>query len=285
MEFVSPFLFQSYSSPDEVSKFLDDNGNIKSSFMTVCERFAEFLDKQDDMTLSIVSNAFSWLARELNDQLYLAGQPSTMYVRRVTEVKRTEDKYKKHRFDPVVVTAGGELQFKDIHTNIDCPIAMIKRLDGARVLLNDNLGGAGSLYALNTHYEFNVTHAVATRGEDIRAENVACSFVRKVLTVGQNGTYGLFFMSNGGKTNAKGRLVYFGSIPHKNPLLCAIAAKGRVYMYRWNAEYGQSERNPDFLDPQDYYLMHVCRPDISKGRHEKTEYEVQRKNFKSLLED
>ena len=103
--------------------------------------------------------------------------------------------------------------------------------------------------------------------------------------MGEGGTDGLFFMSNGGKTNAKGRLEYYGALPHLNPLFCPVAAKGYIFLFRFTSGFGQSEKFPDFLDPADYYMVHSCRPDQrNKGRHDLVTYETQRKNFKKVYD-
>ena len=270
--------------PTETKTFLNPDGSKKDNFMAFCEELAEYLDRQPDMTYSVMSNALSFVSRELNDQLYLAGKPSERYVRSITEVKRIEDKWKAIRFDPVFVTEHGELEYKDIQANLDDPLTMGQRLDGCRHLLNNTVDGLGILYHLNTQYEFTITHSVASRSEDIRAENLACGFVRRMPTIGSTGTDALFFMSNGGKTNQKGRLIYRGSICHRNPLLCPIAAKGRIFMMRWLPGGGENEPSPNFLKPDDYFLLRVCRPSLAQGktRHDPVEYETQRKNFKAL---
>lgn len=40
-------------------------------------------------------------------------------------------------------------------------------------------------------------------------------------------------VSNGGKTNSNGRVVYSGVLPHKNPMLCTIFAKGCLFYWRF----------------------------------------------------
>ena len=40
-------------------------------------------------------------------------------------------------------------------------------------------------------------------------------------------------VSNGGKTNVNGNLVYTTAIPHRNPVLCVIFARGLMLLYRW----------------------------------------------------
>ena len=284
MKRLDAFISEKGYDPTETKTFLNRDGSKKENFMAFCEEFAAFLDGQPDMSYSIISNAFSFVARELNDQLYLAGKPSEKYVRSITEVKRIEDKWKKHRFDPVIVTEHGELEYKDIQANLDDPLTTSQRLDGCRQLLDNAITGVGILYHLNTQYEFTVTHSVASRSEEIRSENLACGFVRRMPTIGMGGTEALFFMGNGGKTNQKGRLIYRGSICHRNPLLCPIAAKGRIFMLRWLPGGGENEPSPDFLKPDDYFLLPVCRPSLAQGktRHDPVEYETQRKNFKAL---
>ena len=108
------------------------------------------------------------MARELNDQLYVAGQPSRRFIREIQEVKRIEEKHRRKKFDAVTVTDSGELVFKDLHAELDQCLELEQRQNAQRALLTMAVAGIGILYCLNTAYELNVTHAVAARGEDVR---------------------------------------------------------------------------------------------------------------------
>ena len=81
---------------EQVERFVNDNGEVAEHVVATAEEFARFMDNQPDMSLSIISNALSWMARELNDQLYIAGKPSVQCIREIQEVKKIESKYKKH---------------------------------------------------------------------------------------------------------------------------------------------------------------------------------------------
>ena len=79
---------------EETERFVKDDGQVADHLLATAEAFARFMDNQPDMSLGIVSNALSWMARELNDQLCVAGQPSRRFVREIQEVKRIEEKHR-----------------------------------------------------------------------------------------------------------------------------------------------------------------------------------------------
>merc|ERR1719424_1405636 len=69
--------------------------------------------------------------------------------------------------------------------------------------------------------------------------------------IGNNGTFGIAVISNHSKANKSGRVEYIGFIPHMNPLLCAIGARGMMYLMRFGVgieelpSVGADKSNPD----------------------------------------
>ena len=68
--------------------------------------------------------------------------------------------------------------------------------------------------------------ALASRGEDIRAHLIGGYAVHQYEGIGPNpeGADVLSMVIRGGKTNGSGRRRRGGTMPHKNPLLCAVGA-------------------------------------------------------------
>ena len=68
-------------------------------------------------------------------------------------------------------------------------------------------------------------------------------------------------VSNGGKTNVNGNLVYTTAIPHRNPVLCVIFARGLMLLYRWLC---MGEPFPDLLEYKEYFKVHALRSESSQ---------------------
>ena len=74
---------------------------------------------------------------------------------------------------------------------------------------------------------------MAARHDDLRDEKLSSLFVRHTDVIGKYGTDILCNVSNGGKTNANGNIVYSGAAPHRNPLLCSVFARACLLLTRF----------------------------------------------------
>lgn len=57
-------------------------------------------------------------------------------------------------------------------------------------------------------------------------------------------------VTDGGKTNNNGRIKYSAVLPHRNPLLCCMFAKGAALLWRFRV---MSVPFPDLLKPEDIF--------------------------------
>ena len=78
------------------------------------------------------------------------------------------------------------------------------------------------------------THQMSSRHDDLRDERLSSHFVRNSPKLGKYGADILCNVSNGGKTNANGNIVYCGAAPHRNPLLCCIFARACLLLTRFH---------------------------------------------------
>lgn len=93
---------------------------------------------------------------------------------------------------------------------------------------------ASVLTMVITRLQVRATHQSAARHDDLRAERLSSLFVRDAPKIGMHGSSILCNVTNGGKTNANGNIIYSGTAPHRNPLLCSIFARGCMLLTRWN---------------------------------------------------
>lgn len=97
-------------------------------------------------------------------------------------------------------------------------------------------------------------------------------------TVGPNGTALLCNVTDGGKTNVAGHLVYSGVMSHKNPILCTIFCKAAMLLWRL---LFMGETFPDMLKPESYYTKYVLR--TASTAAEGSSYRYPHCNCNSLL--
>ena len=94
------------------------------------------------------------------------------------------------------------------------------------------------------------------RNDDLRDERYAYTFSKLYKSVGANGVEGLCAVTNGGKTNKAGRIEYTGALPHVNPLLCCLGARGMLLLERHQV---MNEAAPDFLEPKSFFTRPTIR--------------------------
>ena len=95
-------------------------------------------------------------------------------------------------------------------------------------------------------------HSTATmaRGEDLRYCHLAAMFLTQLDTVGRDGTTCLAFVSNAGNMNKCNHKTITGMAPHRNALLCPVAALGNLFLFRWQIQH---EDHPIFTQHETVY--------------------------------
>lgn len=114
----------------------------------------------------------------------------------------------------------------------------------------------GPMFSLQTLFELRATHQQAARHDDLRAEMFAHMFTRRSEKVGPAGMPLLCNVTDGGKTNNNGRISYSAVLPHRNPLLCSMFAKGAALVWRFRV---MGVPFPDLLQPDDIFKRFVVR--------------------------
>ena len=239
----------------EVEKFLNDDGSIRPQVATTGTAFANYLKAQDGMTFQIYQNCMNYLKSKLEYQLYLVSLPYPPgYIRGITRIKDVESELRKKKQSHVTKKQNGSYEFSDVTAKLDNQIEVDQMLKGAELLLDNNLDGMSEQVALQTHYQFVMSHMGATRSECFRSDKIALCFVREIYTMGQEGTEVFCWYNNGGKENNAGRLEYYVTASNMNGSLDPSAARGLMLMHRFSAEYGCGEEPPDFLKPEEIFF-------------------------------
>jgi len=91
---------------------------------------------------------------------------------------------------------------------------------------------ANPLNQLNVLVELRDTHQTMDRHDGVSKEVSAQCFTRFREDVGPHGAHVYSCVSDGGKTNKNGNSVYNARLPHQNPLLCEIFARGGQHLWR-----------------------------------------------------
>lgn len=96
----------------------------------------------------------------------------------------------------------------------------------------DGKGTTSTLFQYNTLYELRLTHQTQQRFNDVAMDTAATSFTKHRADIGPFGQSFLCQLSDGGKTNKNNNRHYTGTLPHRNPLVCAIFARGGLLLHR-----------------------------------------------------
>lgn len=84
-------------------------------------------------------------------------------------------------------------------------------------------------------------------------------FSRITKTVGSSGMPMLANVTDGGKTNQNGRISYSALLPHRNPVLCTIFAKGALFLHRFLI---MKVTFPDLLEPKERRISSNARRSV-----------------------
>jgi len=137
----------------EIERFLKEDGSIRQQFSITGAAFANCLNGQDDMTFAMFQNSMNFLKSKLEYQLYVVSLPyPDGYVRSISQVKTIETDLKKAKQDVKKKKSDGQYEFCDITAKLDNQIETEQMLDGAKRLLDNDLGGMSELVALQTNW-------------------------------------------------------------------------------------------------------------------------------------
>jgi len=244
----------------EIERFLNDDGTIRPQVATTGTAFANYLYERNGMTFPIYQNCMNYLKSKLEYQLFVISLPYPEgYIRGISRVKAIETTLRKQKQDVKKKRPDGTYEFCDIASKLDNQIEVEQMLKGAERLLDNDLEGMSERVALQTLYEFAMSHVAATRSECFRSDKMALCFTREIHAIGPEGTTVFCWYNNGGKENEKGRIEYYVAANNMNGSLDPSAARGLMLMYRFTAEYGCGEEPPDFLKPDEIFLCPVVR--------------------------
>lgn len=113
-------------------------------------------------------------------------------------------------------------------------LEMCRMLWSLRLPSDDMKSTTSPFYQHNTLYELRITHQTQQRFNDVEMDTAAHSFTKFYEDIGPRaGQRMLCQLSDGGKTNKNNNRHYSGVLPHRNPLLCAIFARGGLLLHRY----------------------------------------------------
>ena len=132
------------------------------------------------------------------------------------------------------------LEMNDIQGQFESGISKTDMMQMASTLWRLDLPCAKRTFVpltqLNCLMELTGTHQTQDRHDDLQREVFAQCFTRFREDIGPNGRHIHCTVSKGGKTNKNGNRVYTAMLPHRNPLLCGVAARGCLYLHRFLVE-------------------------------------------------
>ena len=238
--------------PVQKMQFLDVAGNpIDGTF----RQFFVYLYEQDGMTKGVFKPCLQWAQAELNTQRenrLLA--PMKAHVCNVPGVKNRKDEIYSNARQLHI------LHMTDLQADIESNIGPQKMLELVDMCLSFRVPGTNPMFSLQTLFEARATHQMCARHDDLRLENFAHMFAR-VSRVGGRSMPLLASVNDGGKTNQNGNVSYSAVVPHKNPLVCMVFAKGMAFSWRFCIMHAGF---PDLLKPEDIFQ----RPALRQGNSE-----------------
>ena len=129
------------------------------------------------------------------------------------------------------------------------------------------------LFCYNVGHTVRGTHQMWCRGEMLRDETWACMWMSFTHRVGPAGNPLLNTITDGGKINEANNMEYMSVLPHINPLLCSIFAKGAMLLWRL---LFMAEKFPDPMQVETWYNRFVLREASSHMRRQsyRSQYET-----------
>lgn len=124
-------------------------------------------------------------------------------------------------------------QCNDTAAEFEASISFDEMVRLVEVCNSRKLEGCGELITAQTLYELLSTHQKGIRHDDVRAEIFGMNSTRFKETLGPDGMPIGMTCREGGKVNKNGHTAYSAVLPHKNPLLCTLAAAGQLFLIRF----------------------------------------------------
>ena len=235
-------------------------------------RFSQYLHQchtevgvqKSQMHFSNLKKAFAWMRMKLN--AYLQQQGTTEkpegYILTLPGVRCVYD----------TIRAGdrmqGMIQMMDIQALLEVGITPTQMLDMVYILWQRRLPAetrVGSvvrsspmsdLYQYSILYEMRASHQTQQRHNDLQSEMLCHNFTRPRHDLGPNGSNAYCQMSNGGKTNANHNMTFTIILRHRNPILCALFAKGALFLHRYMF---MAEQLPNWQQRLDMFQTRTLR--------------------------
>ena len=210
--------------PKEKLNFLDASGNpIDGTFRQLFIWLYE-----QNVTKGVFKPMLAWAQATLNEQLAARLLPlRPEYVCKLPGVIERKDE---------IFTNARQCHMEhmtDLQAAVESDLGPVKMAEMVRVCLNVDVPGTSPLFCMQILFELRATHQQAARHDDLRGERFAHMFARCAEKVGPRGMPMLCNVTNGGKTNNNGRVMYSAVLPHRNPLFCSMFAKGALLLWRF----------------------------------------------------
>lgn len=265
------FEFCKHAKWDAVEKanFLDEAGNPRDG--TFRQLFC-WMYEQDGMSKGKMKPLLAWAQHELNKQRVARHlQPMDNHVCQVPGVaSRKAELWTQRRQQHME-------HMTDLQAEIESDMGAEKMLQCVDRCLKLQVPETTPMFGLQTYFELRACFQQCCRHDDLRLEVFAHIFTRDVR-VGPRMMPMLCNVTDGGKTNANGRISYSAVVPHKNPVMCCIFAKGILLGWRFNV---MKVKVPDLLDKEDIFK----RPTLRQGHDEfgRVSYDSSRKIMNRLF--
>eukprot|EP00658_Telonema_sp_P-2_P077619 TRINITY_DN7062_c0_g1_i5.p1 TRINITY_DN7062_c0_g1~~TRINITY_DN7062_c0_g1_i5.p1 ORF type:complete len:560 (-),score=76.31 TRINITY_DN7062_c0_g1_i5:164-1843(-) len=129
-----------------------------------------------------------------------------------------------------------------------------------------------------------VLQAVAANAklQHLQLQRFSHLFTRDYPKVGPVGMKAALTVSNSGKTNKNGHLVFNGVLPHRNPLLDTMFAMGHMLLLRFKL---LAEKFPNMLQVDDFYHRRLIRLTGRGGEFKEVAYDSSYRHFKDLYRE
>ena len=219
------------------------------------ERIINFFKAQFEdtgYTANVHSTASAWAYGVINEQRAARLKPRVEkgYVNRlpiITQLAEARNEKKKSAVRD---------DHTDMHAHLDSDISPAQMLHMMDAALKCEGGFSSELIAAQTRFALRCSFQTLMRSDSLLSERFSMMFTRTFSGVGPAGGTALGMITNGGKANASGKLQYVGMLPHKNPMLCGIAAKGIMFALRFLV---LGEKFPDLLDHNEFFTLPTLR--------------------------
>ena len=216
-----------------------------------------------DMTCNVWIACLNWAQRKLKIQTAAHDLTDPKgHIRGLPTVQNLNKKWFASR-NGITLVRNNEVKYNNIHGQIEKNMTKAQIIMAFEACSNDDARlKCRPVNSMNLLLSFAGTMAHCSRSESDRMEYLVCNFLKDMPGIGSNGHVASCVFTNGGKTNASGKLDYSGSVAHTNPIQSLDAIKGMNYFFRWNVI---GEKFPDFTKPEHYYNVPSLRKDTDES--------------------